>query len=502
MAVGLPLAAAIMHNLTHHAMQHRIKSRHGLFRAYFGTDDDAMEGSGQGSGASPAIWLIYSVSLLAAFCSFSPGMKLLSPYDTLLIVSILAVFFVDDGMPGVNDAAEDSPRLLSDLLEDAEKSAQSWERLLFASGGALELTKCFAYIISWDLSPSKEHRMLEPHEIPNCSAEGDHFRGPLSLTYGDISPVRHLLVTESPRRGRRTLGARVAPAGNWDDEYNFRRKQGNELSLRVAGSALAKETARRGYTTMVCPALEYPLTVTQFSQEQCDKITSPVLRSCMAQMGYHRNSPKEVVYGPVEMGGFGFHDLFIEQGIHQVTALVGHLREKKSTTGKMMRIELDWCHLQAGTADHLLENPFSKIDYIETCWIMSIRDFLRMYKVRMEFTAHSHPVALCEGDEFIMDALRIRGQCTSGDLQRLNACRMHLRVSRLSEIANAGGTRLRSEVLKGKDSGIHLSEVRWPRQARPLAKDWTFWSNKLRKVFSQDGKSLIFELLWACGSRH
>jgi hypothetical protein len=57
----------------------------------------------------------------------------------------------------------------------------------------------------------------------------------------------------------------------------------------------------------------------------------------------------------VELGGFGFHDLFIEQGIHQVTALVGYLPEKKSKTSNMMKIELDWCHLQAGTGDHLLE---------------------------------------------------------------------------------------------------------------------------------------------------
>jgi hypothetical protein len=199
----------------------------------------------------------------------------------------------------------------------------------------------------------------------------------------------------------------------------------------MAGSSLAKETARVGYRTMVCPAFEYPLTVTQFTQEQCDNITSPILRSCMSQMGYNRYSAKEVVYGPVEMGGFGFHDLLIEQGIHQVTALVGHLREKKSNTGNMMKIELDWCHLQAGTADHLLKNPSTQINYIETCcWIMSIHDFLRMYNVRLEFTEHSHPVPLCEGGEFIVDALRLRGQCTTRpkDMQRLNACRMHLRV--------------------------------------------------------------------------
>jgi hypothetical protein len=68
-AVGLPLATAIMHNLTHHSMKHRIKSRHGLFCAYFGMDNDELEGSGEGIGASPEIWLIYSVSLLAAFSS-------------------------------------------------------------------------------------------------------------------------------------------------------------------------------------------------------------------------------------------------------------------------------------------------------------------------------------------------------------------------------------------------------------------------------------------------
>jgi hypothetical protein len=154
-----------------------------------------------------------------------------------------------------------------------------------------------------------------------------------------------------------------------------------------------------------------------------------------------------------------------------------------------MKIELDWCHLQAGTADHLLEYPCTNIDYIETCWIMSIRDFLRMYNVRMEFTDHSHPVALCDKDEFIMDALRTRGQCTPREMQRLNACRMHLRISRLSEIASASGTQLRSDVLKGTDSAIHLSETRWPRQARPLPVDWRLWSKKLRAVFSNDGVS-------------
>ena len=113
----------------------------------------------------------------------------------------------------------------------------------------------------------------------------------------------------------------------------------------MAGSSLTKETARVSYKMMICPAIEYPLTVTQFTQDQCNRITSPILRSSMSQMGYNRNSRKEVVYGPLELGGFGFHDLFIEQGIQQVTALVGNLRE--DLYGCLMKIEMDWCHVQA-----------------------------------------------------------------------------------------------------------------------------------------------------------
>jgi hypothetical protein len=40
----------------------------------------------------------------------------------------------------------------------------------------------------------------------------------------------------------------------------------------------------------------------------------------------------------------------------------------------MMKIELDWCHLQAGKTHHLLEFANSYIDYIEDCWIMAVTD--------------------------------------------------------------------------------------------------------------------------------
>jgi hypothetical protein len=92
-------------------------------------------------------------------------MAVSSPFESLLVTILAICFYVDDGMPGVNDSQEDTASPLALLLQQAENATQSWERLLFASGGALEMSKCFVYVMYWDLSEGK-HRLLLPEEFP------------------------------------------------------------------------------------------------------------------------------------------------------------------------------------------------------------------------------------------------------------------------------------------------------------------------------------------------
>ena len=66
------------------------------------------------------------VSLLNAFKDFSPRMHVPSPFEDLIIF-ILAVFFVDDGMPGVNNALAAEATPLPELLTTAQNLSQSWE---------------------------------------------------------------------------------------------------------------------------------------------------------------------------------------------------------------------------------------------------------------------------------------------------------------------------------------------------------------------------------------
>lgn len=60
--IGFPIICSLMYAVKARYFDHDPR-RHGLFRPYSGTEGDELEGTGQGSVAIPAIWLIYLVTL-------------------------------------------------------------------------------------------------------------------------------------------------------------------------------------------------------------------------------------------------------------------------------------------------------------------------------------------------------------------------------------------------------------------------------------------------------
>jgi hypothetical protein len=67
----------------------------------------------------------------------------------------------------VNDS--NKPYTSSELAQVLQIDAQHWEKLLFTSGGKLELTKCFFYIMYWQFSedglPQLTNKVQLPHKL-------------------------------------------------------------------------------------------------------------------------------------------------------------------------------------------------------------------------------------------------------------------------------------------------------------------------------------------------
>jgi hypothetical protein len=180
-------------------------------KSYQSTNEEQNKGTGQGSGGSPAIWLIFMVTLLTAFRQFTPGMKVVSPFDSLLVL-IVTIYYVNDGMSGVNDSDSVEPKTLAFLVEAAESSARSWEGLLFISGGGLELSKCFTYILRWAFDSGMYPRLMLPGEIDGCVRSSDKLAHlPISEIDSDHWPEQIISV----------IGPRGRICGRLQEEIRF-----------------------------------------------------------------------------------------------------------------------------------------------------------------------------------------------------------------------------------------------------------------------------------------
>ena len=145
---GMPLNAVMTHATALEMMQYTVTTVYGVSEeSYQGTPFEPLFGTGQGSGASPALWLTLVVLLLNTLEKVIPERISFRSPDGTLEHRRLVDAFVDDTALGMTNNGDQS---FSELVASLTKAAQTWEQLLFFSGGALNLSKCSWYIMYWD----------------------------------------------------------------------------------------------------------------------------------------------------------------------------------------------------------------------------------------------------------------------------------------------------------------------------------------------------------------
>lgn len=129
-------------------MTYFIKTMHGISNAsYQSSKLYRLFGTGQGSGGSPSIWLSIVVILLQTLSVMAHmAMSFADPWGDIMHERN-ADSYVDDTSTSIMDAIMDEPLPLPDMFANMQDMAQKWERILYSSGGALELPKCFWYLI-------------------------------------------------------------------------------------------------------------------------------------------------------------------------------------------------------------------------------------------------------------------------------------------------------------------------------------------------------------------
>jgi hypothetical protein len=321
-------------------MQYHVRTAYGISTEAFSNLIEWLLGVMQGGGHSGTLWALTS-SVMFDQMEQTPGATFHSPHP-LRTINRTGEAFVDDTSLWLLRLG----MMLAMAITLMQISAQRWERLLYATGGALNLSKCFWYGIEWTFTPTGAPKMT--HTTDNGP--------PILLTSGADTDNPTIIQCISTSQGQRTLGVRLAPDGNDNDEVRYRILQAKEMNQRIKTAPLGREHIGIGFRAIWQMMIQYPLGATCFTKKQCSQIQAKYLPTFLSKMGINRMTATAVRHGPPALGGMEVFQLETEQGVQQTSLVIAHLR-KDDDVGRMLHTSIDHLQLQAGVSWPVLSQP-------------------------------------------------------------------------------------------------------------------------------------------------
>ena len=135
-------------------MEYHVRTAYGVSSEAYSNFIDFLLGVMQGAGHSGALWAITS-SIMFDLMEHTHGATFHSPIQQRTIRRT-GEAFVDDTTLWLLRLG----LFLAAAATMMQEMAQRWERLSYATGGALNLKKCFWYGIKWSFTPTGEAKMI------------------------------------------------------------------------------------------------------------------------------------------------------------------------------------------------------------------------------------------------------------------------------------------------------------------------------------------------------
>jgi hypothetical protein len=428
-----------------------------------------IHGTGQGSCASLAIWLLVSSFIMDILQDHATGMNMVDIQTKYAPIIHWIEGFVDDNsiFTNLEFGCED----LNKLIKKATKDAQLWEGLLSATGGELQLSKCFYYVLSWKWdkfgNPSPQNK-IEQNILPLT----------LQMTTTQMSEE---LTQKECHESHKTLGTHKCIIGHEITQYEVLLDKSNKFAERAVKAQFTPEQATIAYNNCYIPSMVYSLTAVNLNEKQLTTIQRKATSIYTQAAGFEITFPKSVVHGPISFGGLGFQQLFVESNIGKLEAIICHIN-KKSPLGKSMITNINWIQMHAGVGTPILKHT-NNIDYIQDNWFDKVRKFMVKNNTAITIQSTWTPKLLREEDFFIMDKI---GDVQVSPAQRkiINNWRLYYQITSIAEITNNCGDQIMPEYFNKNQVRLHKSTsvLRWPIQKMPSLCTFRVWINYITDI--------------------
>jgi hypothetical protein len=471
---GMPENAIQVHANTLERMKYKIKTAYGTSEEHYtGTPREPLFGTGQGSGASPAVWLTLVVVLMNTLDRITRERISFRSPDASDHHHRLIDAFVDDTSLAITDTLD--PLTPTEMTRKMEKIAQQWERLLFYSGGALNLKKCSWTMLHWVWKNGR----------PCLHTRQDDDADITLVTESTGVNTRSVIQYNPPTQSTRILGVNLNPMGDFTNQIDILRKKSNQMSNRIRSSQLSSENVQTFLRTMYAPSMLYTLPAMATDEENLASVQTSMITTALQKMGASKTTPIAIRHGPIEMGGLNIIDLRTELGISNLKFLRNAIYTG-SEAGKLLIISLKYSQLEAGVPFALLEKPHINLPYITPTWATSVRQFLYQHSITVNISETLRIRYSNKFDRCIMDSDTLRRYHT-GQQRDINLVRLYLQVLTLSDLSTSDGTAIRECFLSGRRHAEQQIRRHWPRQSIPTNSQRRLWRNYITSTFISHG---------------
>jgi hypothetical protein len=343
-----------------HVARYAIKTGIGISKeTYHHSDESPAFGLGQGSAASAQGWGKIVPVLFDIHDKHGHGCKYEDPWK--LYSSIIGMLgFVDDNNITSNGEEWET---VNDIIIRTQQDAQLWNDLLRATGGALNLDKCFAQVLAFQFRLNGAP-VIAPADLN------------LTITLQDRLHNKEVILEPiSPYKTYRSLGTEQGTSKNQKQQHVKLMKTSGNHNRRLASSAMSSKCAWVHYSAVFQSSVGYPLSMCHLSQHQLHDLQKKYIPTLMNKMGLARTHAHALVFGPKSYGGIGCNDLRIEQGLDAVQNLIRQLR----TPGygkQLATIFLRTFQNASGLSLPLMQYPAIRAPYLEGHYYAHIRRFL------------------------------------------------------------------------------------------------------------------------------
>ena len=422
--------------------------------SYGGAQREPFQGTAQGNGASPAMWIMVSMYLVLLMHDVGLVTTLTSAI-TGLSISFLGFLFVDDTDIVVIGNNRDTPQSIRGRLQ---KTNTHWNGILRVTGGALKKEKCYWYLADFVWINGKcslSYQIPEPVHITN--------------DVGVLEEISYKLPHEA-----------TEAVGVWQDLTGSCTKQLEVLidNIRATHSSHAKLPLPRhlcwiALKQAIWKSIDYVLPATTFTKEECLTLSKELYRPLISRLGCNRNFPLALRYNPPCLMGLGLYNPFWEQGFAKLEILLsnGHC---DNITRHLIQSTIEQHQLAVGSLTPILSLPFSQYSHLtDSSWVTSVWEFLEYAKIQVKNNDLPQLLPLRENDVAIMQALHQHNTLTRMEEVSINRVRCHLEVLTLADIATGDGLRICEDYMQGVKSTT-TSRYEWQKE-RPCNQDFKVW---------------------------